>query len=139
MAQAEDLQTHAARLQKEAQEAFSALPLAVEQAKKKIRSERLSAAIYVLCFGTLLAGVLFAGLNIYGSKLWKEHEKLKMDIADLKTAIQTEEATLAALSSKTWGVSLHEDEKGRFIVLPKGVTIETNWTVGKRAAIRLVK
>lgn len=35
MAQAEDLQNHAAKLQNKAQEAFSALPLAVEQAGQK--------------------------------------------------------------------------------------------------------
>lgn len=33
MAQAEDLQNHAAKLQNEAQEVFSALPLAVEQGR----------------------------------------------------------------------------------------------------------
>ena len=35
MAQAEDLQKHAVELQNKAQETFSALPLAVEQAVKK--------------------------------------------------------------------------------------------------------
>ena len=108
MAQAEDLQKHAVELQKEAQETFSALPLAVEQAVQKIRSERFSAAVYVFCFGALIAGGIYAGLNVYGSKLQEEHEKLK-------TAIQDEEATLTKLESKTWGLSLYEDEKGRFI------------------------
>ena len=41
MAQAEDLQKHAVELQKEAQETFSALPRAVEQAVLKIRSVRV--------------------------------------------------------------------------------------------------
>ena len=132
MAQAEDLQKHAVELQKEAQETFSALPLAVEQAVQKIRSERISAAVYVFCFGALIAGGIYAGLNVYGSKLQEEHEKLK-------TAIQDEEATLTKLESKTWGLSLYEDEKGRFIVLPEGMRTESNWTVGKRDAIRLVK
>ena len=103
MAQAEDLQKHAVELQKEAQETFSALPLAVEQAVQKIRSERFSAAVYVFCFGALIAGGIYAGLNVYGSKLQEEHEKLK-------TAIQDEEATLTKLESKTWGLSLYEDE-----------------------------
>ena len=96
MAQAEDLQKHAVELQKEAQETFSALPLAVEQAVQKIRSERFSAAVYVFCFGALIAGGIYAGLNVYGSKLQEEHEKLK-------TAIQDEEATLTKLESKTLG------------------------------------
>ena len=132
MAQAEDLQKHAVELQKEAQETFSALPLAVEQAVQKIRSERFSAAVNVFGFGALIAGGIYAGLNVYGSKLQEEHEKLK-------TAIQDEEATLTKLESKTWGLSLYEDEKGRFIVLPEGMRTESNWTVGKRDAIRLVK
>ena len=132
MAQAEDLQKHAVELQNKAQETFSALPLAVGQAVQKIRSERLSTAVYVFCFGALIAGGIYAGLNVYGSKLREEHEKLK-------TAIQDQEATLAKIQEKTWGLSLHEDNNGRFIVLPEGMTSEATWTVGERTAIRLVK
>ena len=45
MAQAEDLQKHAVELQNKAQETFSALPSAVEQAGQKIRSTGLLAAL----------------------------------------------------------------------------------------------
>ena len=86
----------------------------------------------MFCFGALIAGGIYAGLNVYGSKLREEHEKLK-------TAIQDQEATLAKIQEKTWGLSLHEDKNGRFIVLPEGMTSEATWTVGKRTAIRLVK
>ena len=122
MAQAEGLQNHAAKLQAEAQETFSALPLAVEQAGQKIRSERLSAAVYIFCFGALIAVALFAVLSVYGSKLREEYEKLQIDIANLKTAIQVEKATLTDLESKTWGITLMKWDNGaRGIILPKGV------------------
>lgn len=122
MAQAEYLQNHAAKLQTEAQETLSAISLAVNHAGQKIRSERLSAAVYMLCFGAIIAAVLFAGLTVYESRLREEHEKLQTDIANLKTAIQAEKATLADLESKTWRITLMEWDNGeRGIILPEGV------------------
>lgn len=132
MAQAEYLQNHAAKLQHDAQEAFSALPLAVEQAGQKIRSTGLQMAL--ILFGL---GIIVCGASV-GFFVWST-ENLREERNALKVAIQAEEATLAELRSKTWGVRLHEGEKGRFIVLPEGMTSEANWTVGKSAAIRLVK
>ena len=43
------------------------------------------------------------------------------------------------LKNANWAYDIYEDEKGRFIVLPEGMRTESNWTVGKRDAIRLVK
>ena len=123
MVQAEDLQKHAVELQNKAQETFLALPIAVEQAGQKIR-----------LFGL---GILVCGASV-GFFIWST-DSLREERNALKVAIQAEETTLATLRSQTWGVRLHEGEKGRFIVLPEGMSTEANWTVGKNAAIRLVK
>lgn len=132
MAHAEDLQKHAVQLQDKAQETFSGLTLAVEQAQKEIRSTGLQMALIMLGISVLICGLT---LKIF---LWST-ESLKKEREALKVAIQAEEATLAELRSKTWGLRLHEDEKGRFIVLPEGMTSQAHWSVGKRSAIRLVK
>ncbi|MCB8573470.1 hypothetical protein LJE06_20445 [Bilophila wadsworthia] len=132
MAQAEYLQNHAAKLQHDAQEAFSALPLAVEQAGQKIHSTGLQMALILFGLGLIVCG---ASVGFF---VWST-DNLREERNALKVAIQAEEATLAELRLKTWGVRLHEGEKGRFIVLPEGMTSEANWTVGKSAAIRLVK
>ena len=132
MVQAEDLQKHAVELQNKAQETFLALPIAVEQAGQKIRSTGLQMAL--ILFGL---GILVCGASV-GFFIWST-DSLREERNALKVAIQAEETTLATLRSQTWGVRLHEGEKGRFIVLPEGMSTEANWTVGKNAAIRLVK
>ena len=115
MAQAEDLQNHAAKLQKEAQEVFSALPLAVEQSGRKIRSTGLQMALILLAIAVVVCG---ASVGFIG---WST-DSLREEQAALKTAIQAEKATLAEMQSKTWGIKLtifHDGTKG--IVLPKGI------------------
>ena len=62
MAQAEGLQTHAAKLQNEAKETFSALPLAVEQAGQKIRSMGLQMALIMLTVGIVVSAIAVAGV-----------------------------------------------------------------------------
>lgn len=138
MAQAEDLQTHAAKLQNKAEETFSAFPLAVEQAGQKIRSMGLQMALILLAFGCIIGGAVFAALLWFTNSLREERDTLQNDLADLKDTIQVEEATLAEMKSKTWGLRLLENQDGRFIILPKGTQIEQGlWN--KEPAIRLVK
>ena len=86
----------------------------------------------------LIFGVVF---YLWHSGMQEERTTLTEELKSLKASIQAEEATLAKMKSKTWGLSLHEDTNGRFIVLPKGIRVDTEqtWTVGKNAAIRLVK
>lgn len=115
MAHAEDLQKHAVQLQDKAQETFSGLTLAVEQAQKKIRSTGLQMALIMLGISVLVCGLT---LKIF---LWST-ESLKKEREALKVAIQAEEATLAELRSKTWGLELvNYRDGGRGIILPKGV------------------
>lgn len=131
MAQAEDLQNHAAKLQKEAQEVFSALPLAVEQSGRKIRSTGLQMALILLGVGVIVCGASVAFIG------WST-ESLREERAALKAAIQAEEAMLAELKSKTWGITLWKWENGeRGIILPKGVTFvrQTKVKDGRDAAV----
>lgn len=131
MAQAEDLQNHAAKLQKEAQEVFSALPLAVEQAGQKIRSTGLQMALILLAIAVVGCG---ASVGFIG---WST-DSLREERAALKASIQAEEAMLAELKSKTWGVVLKEWDNGeRGIILPKGVTFVRQIKVkdGRDAAV----
>lgn len=115
MAHAEDLQKHAVQLQDKAQETFSGLTLAVEQAQKKIRSTGLQMALIMLGISVLVCGLT---LKIF---LWST-ESLKKEREALRVAIQVEEATLAELQSKTWKLELVNDSNGvRVIILPKGV------------------
>lgn len=131
MAQAEDLQNHAAKLQKGAQEVFSALPLAVEQSGRKIRSTGLQMALILLGVGIIVCGASVAFIG------WST-ENLREERAALKAAIQAEEAMLAELKSKTWGITLWKWENGeRGIILPKGVTFVRQIKVkdGRDAAV----
>lgn len=115
MAHAEDLQKHAVQLQDKAQETFSGLTLAVEQAQKKIRFTGLQMALIMLGISVLVCGLT---LKIF---LWST-ESLKKEREALKVAIRAEEATLAELQSKTWKLELVNDSDGvRGIILPKGV------------------
>lgn len=83
MAQAEDLQNHAAKLQNKAQEAFSALPLAVEQAGQKIRSTGLLGALFVLAVGAVVAAVAVAGVWWSTNRLRAEADSLRSEVAAL--------------------------------------------------------
>ena len=131
MAQAEDLQNHAAKLQNEAQEAFSALPLAVEQDGQKIRSTGLQMALILLAIAVVVCGASVAFIG------WST-DSLREERAALKASIQAEEAMLAELKSKTWGITLWKWENGeRGIILPKGVTFVRQIKVkdGRDAAV----
>lgn len=131
MAQAEDLQNHAAKLQNEAQEAFSALPLAVEQAGKKIRSTGLQMALILLGVGAIVCGTSIAFIG------WST-ESLREERAAMKAAIHAEEAMLTELQSQTWGLELVSYGDGtRGILLPKGTKIDRTGTIkdGREAVV----
>ena len=115
MAHVEDLQKHAVQLQDKAQETFSGLTLAVEQAQKEIRSTGLQMALIMLGISVLICGLT---LKIF---LWST-ESLRKERDILKAEIQAEEATLADMQSKTWGIRLTIFKDGtKGIVLPKGI------------------
>lgn len=122
----------------DAKTAFVALPDVIQEAERRIRSASLHGAL--VGAGVCLAVSLIAAVVLYlwHSGMQEDRASLAAELESLKASIQAEKATLAEM--KTWGLSLYEDPKGRFIVLPKGIRVDTEtWTVGKNAAIRLVK
>ena len=72
-----------------------------------------------------------------GSLLWYQGMKINANM----NILREQKESLEKLNAKTWGVRYHEDSNGRFLVLPKGMKAETNWTEdnGKLNAVRLVQ
>lgn len=81
----------------------------------------------------LMTSLLLAGTC--GGVLWL----LSWKIASNLDEIAMQNATLEKLNAKTWGVAFREDSSGRYLVLPKGTEADTNWTIEKRRAVKLVK
>ncbi len=66
--------------------------------------------------------------------------RVKMDELDeIQIRIQEQRQTLYHLEKDTFGIYLKVSEKGKFIILPNNVRIETNWTSGDRDSIRVVE
>lgn len=163
IAQAEDIQKHAVALQRAAQEAIKTLPEAsrgaVRDAAKEFivqgaetasrglldaSSEAKAAAsslrrtwplhgVFLLVAGVVTLGALyFAGNMLFNSRV--------TELAELKAAIRTEEATLAELRGKTWGLELVNYGDGtRGILLPKGVKVDRTGAVQDGRAAVVIK
>lgn len=139
MTQAEDLQKHAAKLQKEAREVFSELPLAVVQAGRNIRSTGLQMAFILLIFGGVVSGAVIAFLIWSTNSLRDERAALQTELSGLKVSIQAEANTLAEMKSKTWGIELIENAGKRWIRLKRGDKpgAAVNWENGKWQGIEV--
>ena len=87
---------------------------------------------------SLLLGIFCAS---WGLMQWFSHsiEEQLETRAGLAQEIREQEATLAKIEARTWGVTFREDKDGRFLILPPGVAPVTGWTVGKRHAVKLGK
>ena len=120
MAQAEDLQNHAAKLQKEAQEVFSALPLAVEQSGREIRGQATRWLVIVAAVIVALGVVVGVGVSAY---IQHDVGSLRAEADALRAEISSMEKNAAELAGKTWRLELvtWKDERERGIILPKGV------------------
>ena len=69
----------------------------------------------------------------------REVKSLATRKATLQGEIESQEKTIEQLKAKTWGILLHEEEGGRFVVFPKG-EFGRDWegpTVRGRPAWRL--
>lgn len=160
IAQAEDIQRHAVALQRAAQDAIKTLPDAsrtavrdaarefiTEGAEKASRgildasSEAKATCAFLkrtgLFHGVFLVAVaLILGAGLFVGVSYVSKSKLA-DLAELKAAIRTEEATLRELQTKTWGLELVKYQDGtRGIVLPKGTKYIRHGTIpGSREAV----
>ena len=105
---------------------------------------RLKASALAGWMRPLILG-LSISLGIYGAHWaamhWtaREVESLTTRKATLQAEIEAQEKTIERLKAKTWGLLLHEDESGRFVVFPKGEFGEDwkDWTFRGRPAWRL--
>lgn len=137
MAQAEDMQAHAEKLQNGAEKTFAGLPLAVEQAGQKIRSTGLLGAVFVLAVGMVVSSVAVVGVWWGTSSLRGEAAELRSTIAALKRRVAEEQETLQELSGKTWRLELVKWDAERGIILPKGVKFVRSGSIkdGREAII----
>lgn len=81
----------------------------------------------------LMTSLLLAGTC--GGVLWLLSWKIAANLDE----IAAQNTTLEKLNAKTWGVEFREGTNGRYLVLPKGTEADTNWTIDKRRAVKLVK
>jgi len=153
IAQAEDIQQHAVALQRAAQDAIKTLPEAsrgavrdaarefiVQGAETASRglleaSSEAKAAASALRRTGLMQGIFLLAVTLVvigaayvtGALLVKSRVD---ELAELKAAIRAEEATLAELRSKTWGLELvNYDDGNRGIILPKGSRVDRSGAV----------
>ncbi|EAQ6918402.1 MULTISPECIES: MbeB family mobilization protein [Enterobacterales] len=78
---------------------------------------------------------LLVMLCLGGSVLWWQGTQIREN-----AQLMTEQSdTLKKLNTKTWGIRFQEDTSGRFLVLPKGVKANPNWTFedGTRQGVKL--
>ena len=81
---------------------------------------------------------IFAGS--WGLTQWQSSrvERLFERQETLRLAIAQEQQALDQLQAQTWGVWLHEEDGGRYVVLPKGTLGEDwRWTVQGQPALQL--
>lgn len=74
--------------------------------------------VFLLAVAIVIAGGLFGVMHLVGKSRLQ-------DLAELKAAIQREQATLAELESKTWRLELVQYKDGtKGIILPKGAKLD---------------
>lgn len=81
------------------------------------------------CLGVLLAA--WGVVEVVTYRIDSQRETL----AELKSDIAEQQATLRELEQDTWGVGYREFEDGRFLVLPEDSL--RNWEVGGKPAVKL--
>lgn len=62
---------------------------------------------------------------------------IEKDLAEKQAAIRSMDETLS--KAKTWGLTLSENQNGRFIILPPGLELRTGFKAGKNEAAQIVK
>lgn len=119
-------------------------PLSTSLASVKAEAETLQALTFrgwlkpLALSLSLLLGI-FAGS--WALIAWLSHSiqgQLETRAA-LVQQIEQQQQALAKIEARTWGVELHQDSNGRFLILPPGVEPSTGWQIGKRQAVRLGK
>lgn len=87
------------------------------------------------CFQTAMLGLcLMLGIT-FGA--WGMTELMAIRVRELATEQERLRNSITILKEKTWGLELLEEENGRFILLPKGMTVKTDWTYHNQKVLKL--
>jgi hypothetical protein len=160
MAQAEDIQAHAVKLQAATEDALTRLPEAARRTFETVARETFAetaqkaseglmeasrgardASVTLRSTGVLVAVFLLGVAIVIGGAGWGVGSYLvssrKEELADLRQQIAAEKSTLEALQEKSWRLELvNYDDGTRGILLPRGVHVErTGLVKGGREAI----
>ena len=108
----------------------------------RTQTEALQSTIQKMWLKPALIGLsLFIGISL-GS--WGLMQFLSYQITSqtetlgqLQLQMESKRQTLQILQDKTWGVTLHQDKQGRFVVLPPGTNPKISWIVDGRPALIL--
>lgn len=92
-------------------------------AASSLRRTGLMQGVFLLAAGVVIVGALYvAGNMLFNSRV--------AELAEVKAQITQEQATLAELRGKTWGLELVKYEDGtRGIILPKGAKFDRSGAV----------
>lgn len=135
MAQAEDIQEHAVKLQKSASEAISALRGATNTVGEEMRYRGLFWAacgtVILLCVGIFVLYGVREVAEWTLTDLRREAEEYRAEVAKLKKIA-------AKLEDKTWRLELINYDTGqRAILLPKGISVDYTAKEKNRTVIML--
>nr|WP_172684462.1 MbeB family mobilization protein [Yersinia frederiksenii] len=134
--QASDTDATLTRVFRQHEESISAA-LSSSETKITIAINAQRASMQRLILSTWLwVGVsLITSLSLAWGVLWYQGRV----IAENWERLSEQKQALAQFEAKTWGLSLMEDKNGRFIVLPKGGSAKTGWTVDNetRQAVKI--
>lgn len=163
IAQAEDIQAHAVKLQQAAQEAVRMLPDATREAVRGQAREIITEASKNASEGLLRASSEAQAVGAMMRRAWLLHGVFLLvvagviagvssfavnyllksrinELAELKTAIVAEQRLLGELQGKTWGLELVNYGDGtRGIVLPRGVKVDRTGTVSDGRTAIVIK
>jgi len=102
-------------------------------AAMRLHGESVTALAKKRWLSVIITSLLLAGTC--GGVLWWQSTLIASNLDE----IAAQNATLEKLNARTWGVEFREGTNGRYLVLPKGTEADTNWTIEKRRAVKLVK
>ena len=99
---------------------------------------RLSTWLWLRPVAVGVAICLAVGGAGWGYLTWLEAriESQRQTLTEGKQDIERQQATVRELKQDTWGVGLHEETDGRFLILPEN-TAKRWWNLGDKPAVKL--
>ena len=143
-----EFKTLCANLRASATNAFSTIESDIQAAVETTR-EKTTAQIkllnsgfmerWLLCGLASVALFLIVTLAGMGMGFLAKHylTSLRQDLDELSNQKAALEATVQQLHSQTWGLTLIEDDNGKFIVPPPRAKLKAGWRYGDRPAIKM--